>query len=256
MTEAQIAVEAALAAGAILRANDGGPRQVQHKGRVDLVTEIDLQCETAIREVLARHTPDIPVLGEEGGGAEHAATRWVVDPLDGTTNFVHGYPFVCTSIALEVDGEAQAAAIHDPLRDHTYQATRGQGAWCGDRRLKVSDCRDLDQALIGTGFAYDRRERAGFYLKTFRAAMERCRGLRRAGAAAMELALLADGRLDGFWEFNLKRWDVAAGALLVHEAGGRVTDHDGGRLDGLVVHPLMTNGWLHDALQELLAANR
>lgn len=253
--EVSAALEAGRAAVAVIRDHAERVVRVEHKGAVDLVTEVDLRCEQVIRDVLARHTPDVPVLGEEGGGAAGATTRWVVDPLDGTTNFVHGYPFYCTSIALEVDGEPVAGCVIDAVRGVEYVAAAGRGAWSGDRRMRVSGCRDLGEALIGTGFPYDRRERADVYLRYLRAVMVRCQGIRRAGAAALELALLADGRLDAFWEFQLKPWDVAAGALLIREAGGRATAVDGGPLLGSgSLDPLASNGWLHDALHAVLEA--
>lgn len=250
--ELAVALAAGRAAVGVIRDHAERVVRVEHKGAIDLVTEVDLRCEQLIREVLGRHMPDVPVLGEEGGGAEGATTRWVVDPLDGTTNFVHGYPFYCTSVALEVDGEPVAGCVIDAVRGVEYAAAAGQGAWCGDRRMVVSDCRELEGALIGTGFPYDRRERADHYLKYLRAVMVRCQGIRRAGAAALELALLADGRLDAFWEFQLKPWDVAAGALLIREAGGRIDAVAGGPLTGTSLDPLASNGWLHDALRAAL----
>jgi myo-inositol-1(or 4)-monophosphatase len=155
----------------------------------------------------------------------------VFDPLDGTTNFVHGFPVYAVSIGLEVDGLVQCGVVLDPVRKNTYTAIRGQGAYCNDRPMRVSACRDLDQALLATGFAYDRRTRAAFYLAYMQAFMIRAQGIRRAGAAAMDLAMVADGILDGFWEFNLSPWDVAAGSLLVEEAGGRVSSHQGTELE-------------------------
>jgi len=252
MTVMAAAVEAARSAGGILYRHRDGPSQVTHKGAIDLVTEVDLACETAIRNVLGRHTPDIPVLGEEGGGAEKASTRWVVDPLDGTTNFVHGFPYYCVSIALEVDRRVTLGVVLDPLRDQLYRAERGGGAWCNDRRMSVSSCNDIRKALIGTGFAYDRREKAAFYLKRFEAALTASQGIRRAGAAALDLAMVADGKLDAFWEFGLKRWDVAAGIILIEEAGGRVTTHSGGLISDDVGSPLASNGRLHQAMQSVL----
>lgn len=248
MTEEDIAVQAALAAAPLLRERPVG---VRHKGAVDLVTEVDLAVERAVREVLARHTPEVPVLGEEGGGAEAARTRWVVDPLDGTTNFVHGFPFYCTSIALEVDGRPVVGVIHDPVRGRTFRGTAGRGATVDGAPLRVSDVRTLDAALCATGFPYDRRQRAGFYLRFVKLALERTQGVRRAGAAALDLAQLAAGQVDLYWEFNLGRWDVAAGWLLVEEAGGRVTPIPGYTLDGPAC-PMATNGWLHDQLAALI----
>jgi myo-inositol-1(or 4)-monophosphatase len=250
MNERDIAIEAALAAVALQRAR---PAHIGHKGAVDLVTEIDVACEAAIRSVLARHTPDVPVLGEEGGGAAGATTRWIVDPLDGTTNFVHGFPFWCVSIALERDGVLEAGVVIDAVRNEIFAAQRGQGATRDGERIAVSAVRTLDQALLGTGFPVDSREKAAFYLKFVQRALERTRGIRRAGAAALDLAMVACGRLDAFWEFRLSPWDVAAGRLLVAEAGGRCTAHTGAPLPGNPrLDPLASNGWLHEEMIALL----
>jgi myo-inositol-1(or 4)-monophosphatase len=244
MTEEDVAIEAAHAARDVLRR--GGEMEVRHKGAVDLVTAMDVACETAIREVFSRHTPDIPVLGEEGGGATTARTRWVVDPIDGTTNFVHGFPFYATSIGLEVDGVFHVGVIYDLVRDVTYRATRGRGAFAGDRRLRVSDVRTLDHALVATGFAYDRRTNAPFYLKFVQAFLERSQCIRRGGASSLDLALTAAGNVDLYFEFHLQRWDISAGVVLVEEAGGRVTPIPGRTLDG-PASIIASNGWLHEA---------
>lgn len=250
MTELDVAIEAANAA---FRLQQRRPRQVDLKGAIDLVTEIDLACEAAIREVLAKHTPDVPVLGEEGGGAEGATTRWIVDPLDGTTNFVHGFPFFCVSIALERDGVLEAGVVIDGVRGEVFAAARGRGATADGQRIRVSDTRELASALVGTGFPYDSREKAAFYLTFVQRALERTQGIRRAGAAALDLAMVACGRLDAFWEFRLSPWDVAAGQLLVEEAGGRCSGHDGAAMPReMRMHPLASNGFLHDAMMRLL----
>jgi myo-inositol-1(or 4)-monophosphatase len=261
----EVAVAAARAAGVIIEAaiGDGigpprlpaslaGGRSVQQKGAVDLVTRIDLACEEAIRSVLARLTPGVPVLGEEGGGAHGVTTRWIVDPLDGTTNFVHGFPAYAVSIGLQVDGVVEAGCIYDPLRRQLYTASRGQGAFCGDHRLRVSETDRVGDALLLTGFAYDRRERADFYLRFVKLFLERGRGLRRAGAAALDLAHVACGRADGFWEFGLSPWDVAAGMLLIEEAGGKVTDISMDPLDLDSPRLLATNARIHDEMSGLL----
>jgi myo-inositol-1(or 4)-monophosphatase len=254
VNELDVALEAAHAAGRrLVEAHRTGPDHVDHKGAVDLVTEVDRACEAAVRAVLDRHTPDIPVLGEEEGGDFDAPTRWVVDPLDGTTNFVHGFPWFCVSVGLEVDGVREVGVVLDPLRPACFTARRGHGAHLDGRRLRVSDTRRLDAALVATGFAYDRRERARAYLSYVQAMIRHAQGIRRAGAAALDLAWLAAGRLDAYWEFNLKPWDVSAGALLVEEAGGRITDHAGGPLHGRFPAPLASNGHLHDAALGVLA---
>jgi myo-inositol-1(or 4)-monophosphatase len=252
--ELQLAVRAAHAAGDVLiAAADSGPRMVSQKGsRVDLVTEVDRAAEAAIRKVLVAATPNVPILGEEEGGDFDSLTRWVVDPLDGTTNFVHGFPFWCVSVALEVDGVGEVGVVFDPVRNKTYQAARGKGAFLGDRRLLVSGTKSMDEALVGTGFPYDRRDKAAFYLAHVQKMMVAARGVRRAGAAALDLALLAEGALDAFWEFRLAPWDVAAGVVLIREAGGMVTAHDGGPLQRRTPSPLATNAVLHNAMLVLL----
>ncbi len=247
----EIAERAAREAGRIMR--EGRACAVQHKGAVNLVTEIDLACETAVREILAQGDPGIPVLGEEEGGAEGASTRWIVDPLDGTTNYVHGYPSYCCCIALQDRGELEIGVIYDPVRDQCYRGQRSRGADLDGAPLRVSTCDDLDRGLMASGFPYDRRERIDEYLAYVRAFVLRAQGFRRAGAAGMDLALLAAGRVDGFWEFGLQPWDVAAGALLIREAGGEVTDMDGGPLDVQRPRILASNGLLHQAMLEVIA---
>jgi len=252
VTELEVAVRAARAAGALQHRR---PDDVRHKGAIDLVTEVDLASEAAIREVLARHTPEVPVLGEEEGGAHDQATRWVVDPLDGTTNFVHGLPHFGPSVALQVDGVIEVGVVYDVSRDELFSAARGRGAWCGERRLEVSGVDDLGQALVATGFAYDRHQRAAFYLGKVERVLTRCQGIRRAGAAALDLAWLAAGRLDAYWEYHLGPWDVAAGALLVEEAGGQVTWMSDEALvprPGPTPSPLASNGRLHEAFTSLI----
>ncbi len=250
--EARLAAQVARAGGACVRAALGAPRDVTHKGAVDLVTSVDLASEAAIRAACAAATPDIPVLAEEGGGAVGARTRWVVDPLDGTTNFVHGYPAFCVSVALEVDGALHAGCVYDPLRDEAWVAQRGLGARLGGVPLAVSATPRLDDALLLTGFAYDRRTRAAWYLAFVQAFLERSQGIRRAGSAALDLCAVAAGRADGYWEFNLQPWDVAAGALLVAEAGGQVGAPDGGPLSLARPHILATNGRVHAEMREIL----
>lgn len=231
------------------------PRNIQHKGRIDLVTEVDLASEAAIRKALEQHTPDIPVFAEEGGGAQDVRTRWIVDPLDGTTNFVHGFEMYGVSIALEVDAELVLGVIADPVRKRLYSAMKGQGAYCNEEQLKVSATNTLTTALVGTGFPYDRHARADEYLAYVSAVMKVVQGIRRAGAACMDLAMLASGQLDAFWEFHLAPWDVAAGIVLVQEAGGMVTGHDLRPLDLNAPSPLASNGRLQEELSQLLMSD-
>lgn len=244
----ELARQAARGAGALLRARP--PLRVDHKSAVDLVTQVDLASEARILELLG--PSGLPVLAEEGGGASTARDRWIVDPLDGTTNYVHGFPFYCVSIALELDGALALGVVYDPVRDLLYEAQAGQGAWVGDQPLRVSGVSALDHALVASGFAYDRRTRADDYLRFIRVFLERAQGFRRAGAAALDLCMVASGVLDGFWEFNLSPWDVAAGALIVQEAGGRVTDMDGGPLTLDAPRVLATNGLIHTEMRDII----
>lgn len=250
-----IAEEAARAAAAVLEQarQAGGARQVDHKGAVDLVTEVDTRAEQAVRAVLARRSPQVPVLAEEQGGAWGARTRWIVDPLDGTTNFVHGLPHYAVSVALEVDGALLAGCVLDPSRGELWSAARGRGATLNGSPIRVSAVSELSEALLATGFPYDRRTRAAEILRPVQAFLERCQGIRRAGAAALDLAWVAGGRLDGFWEEGLKPWDVAAGALLVQEAGGRVGQMEGGPLCLELPRMLASNGHVHAAMEQVLA---
>ncbi len=250
-----IAVQAAQAAGALLAraAREGGASRVDHKGAVDLVTELDLAAEASIRESLAARTPQIPVLAEEGGGAWQATTRWIVDPLDGTTNFVHGIPHFAVSIALEHDGELVAGCVLDVMRQECWAAARGLGTTCNGLRVHASSCTALSSSVVATGFPYDRQQRASEYLRLVDAIMRRAQGLRRAGAAALDLAWLAGGRLDAFWEPGLAPWDIAAGLLLVTEAGGRVSAVDGAPVGLSVPWLLASNGHVHDEMVQTLA---
>ncbi len=229
-----------------------------HASLANLVTDVDRRCEAVIRDVLAQQTPDIPVLGEEEGGATDGAgrgadARWIVDPIDGTTNFVHGFPFYGTSIALEVEGRSVVGIVVDHPRQAQFEATRGGGAHCDGARLAVSSTGTLPESLVATGFPYDRSERLAELLGPVRSVLRACRGLRRAGAASLDLAYVAAGSLDAFFESDLGPWDVAAGTLLVTEAGGRVTTHGGVQVDGApITSPLATNGQIHEAMVALI----
>ena len=240
------ASDAARAAGALLRQR---PTRVSHKGAIDLVTEVDLASEALIRERLA--PTGIPVHGEEGGGVT-TGRRWVVDPLDGTTNFVHDYPHYAVSIALCEDDRPLVGVIYDPLRDRMHAATAGGGAVVNGAPMHVSDTRSLADALCVTGFPYDRREKADVYLAFVERVLRATQGMRRSGSAACDLATLGCGSSDVFWEFGLKAWDTAAGQLLVVEAGGRVSRMDGSPHVPGDAEIVATNGWLHEAALQVL----
>ena len=254
----ELAQRLAREAGAIQRQHYETEFRIATKSSaVDLVTEVDQACERHIVEALSRERPEDAILAEEGSGADRSGSgwRWVIDPLDGTTNYAHGYPRFCVSIGVERDDAAVVGVVYDPLLDELYHAERGAGAFLNGRRLRVSHEASLDRALVATGFAYDRRASSEDNLDHFAAFLKRARALRRDGSAALNLGYVASGRLDGFWELNLSAWDVAAGALLVLEAGGRVSDCAGGPAPRSGAEIVASNGGIHDAMLAVLQAS-
>jgi myo-inositol-1(or 4)-monophosphatase len=227
----EIAVEAALAGGGVLRRrfSERDGLTVEVKSRHDYVTEVDREAEAAVVDVLRRRSPDHAILAEEGSlGAAHSAYRWIVDPLDGTTNFIHGVPVFAVSIGLEDDRGLVAGVVHDPCRDETFHALRGGGARLNGSAIACTGLDHLDTALIATGFPFREMSKLPAYLRAFERFVRSTSGLRRAGSASLDLAYTACGRYDGFFEVGLFPWDMAGGALIVAEAGGIVTDVRGG----------------------------
>lgn len=251
------AIEVVTAAGAIQRARFGQAIRIDKKGTIDLVTEVDVEVERAARALLASRFPDHDILAEElGGGKRGASHRWVFDPLDGTTNFAHGLPIFCSSLALEIDGEAVVGAVFDPNRQELFTAERGVGAWLNGAPIRVTDTAALIDALLVTGFPYDVHDRLDEVIGLFKAYVGKARAIRRLGSAAIDLCWVAAGRMDGFWEENLQPWDTRAGALLVQEAGGRVSGLDGAPWDPYARHLLASNGALHEAMLEVVRVYR
>lgn len=225
---------------------------VLKKGETDLVTEVDFECERMCRTVIAERFPDHDVLAEEFGmgtsSGQRSRWRWVFDPLDGTTNYAHGLPIFCASLGLEIDGRTEVGAVYDPTRRELFTAERGGGAYLNGIRLSVSDTPRLIDALIVTGFPYDVHQHAGDLVELFGAFLGRARAVRRLGSAALDLCYVAAGRFGAFWEQHLKPWDVSAGALIVEEAGGRVTGMNGSPFDAAAAHLVASNGRLHDEM--------
>jgi myo-inositol-1(or 4)-monophosphatase len=252
-----VAAEAALRAGAIQKARYGQELDIRHKGTIDLVTDVDRACEDAILEVIRARFPDHDIVTEETHlertGARHV---WYVDPLDGTVNFAHGYPFFSASVALAVDGRAVAGAVFDPLKDDLFTAERDGGAYLNGRRLRVSKTSELVKSLLVTGFPYDVHEDVDNKVRLFRRFMGVAQAIRRDGSAALDLCYLAAGRIDGFWEERLNAWDMAAGNLMIEEAGGRVSRYDGTPLALKHDEIVASNGTLHPAMLELVRADR
>jgi myo-inositol-1(or 4)-monophosphatase len=253
--ELEVAVAAAEAAGEVLRSGFGREQTVKYKGEVDLVTEVDERAEAVIGEVLREAFPGYGMLAEEGGRRQgEGDSRWIVDPLDGTTNYAHGLPIFAVSIALERAGEVVLGVVHDPMRGETYVAERGGGATLDGEPIRVSDTDEPIRALLVTGFPYDRADmRAAVGL--FGRLTELTQGVRRLGAAALDLCYVAAGRLDAYYEKGLHAWDVAAGSLIIKEAGGRITDYRGRELDLEGREVVASNGLLHPVLLEVIGAD-
>ncbi|HUK05807.1 MAG TPA: inositol monophosphatase family protein [Burkholderiales bacterium] len=222
------AVKAARRAGGIINraALDRGALQVRAKGANDFVTQVDHAAEAAIIDIVRAAYPEHAILGEESGALERSKSeyRWIIDPLDGTTNFIHGFPQYCVSIAVQHRGTTAHGVVYDPGRNELFTASRGAGAFLDDRRVRVSKCAQLKEALVGTGFPFKEVSRLTLYMRQLRTVMTSASGVRRAGSAALDLAYVACGRMDAFWEMGLSSWDMAAGALMIQEAGGLVGD--------------------------------
>ena len=252
------AIEAVVRAGDMQMAQFGGDFRIDKKGTIDLVTEVDVAVERMFRALIAERFPDHAILAEEMGGAAAAPAGpcWVFDPIDGTTNFAHGLPIFCSSLAFEIDGVAEVAAIYDPTRKELFTAERGGGAFLNGKPLRVSSASRLVDAMLVTGFPYDIHSRVEEIVGLFAAFVGQVRAVRRLGSAAIDLCYVAAGRLDGFWEVDLKPWDIAGGALIVAEAGGKITNMAGQPFTSRGGHVLATNQQLHGAMLDVIVKFR
>ena len=246
------AIEAVIHAGDVQMSRVGAAMQIEKKGAIDLVTETDRQIEREFRALIAARFPDHRVLGEEFSGPEDRDQVpefcWVFDPIDGTTNFAHGLPIFCASLALEIEGVAVVGAVYDPNRRELFTAERGRGAWMNGIPMRVSPADTLIDSLLCTGFHYDIQKDPDALIGLFAHFVSVSRAVRRLGSAAIDLCYVAAGRLDGFWEVRLGPWDISAGALIVEEAGGRVSTLDGGLFTSRLGNVLASNGPLHDPM--------
>ncbi|MBI4489239.1 MAG: inositol monophosphatase [Deltaproteobacteria bacterium] len=249
-----VAWEAAMSAGELIRENWLRTKQIHYKSTIDLVTTVDREAEARIIQVLQKHFPHHSILAEEQTAivGTQSDYHWIIDPLDGTTNFAHAYPHFSISIALEREGEIILGLVYDPLREESFKATKGQGTFLNGNQIHTSNVAELDKALLATGFPYDRRENANFYLSFFEAFLVHSQGIRRNGSAALDLCYLACGRVDGFWEFKLHPWDTAAGSLIVQEAGGTLSDFSGNEFSIWGDETLGANGLLHKEMLEVI----
>jgi len=250
----ELAVSLSRGAGLIQKEHLGRLKRIELKGVANLVTDVDLECERYVMEGIARAFPDHNILSEESGRSDgsSSACTWIIDPLDGTTNYAHGYLRFCVSVALAVEGVVQVGVVYDPMMDELYHSVRGEGAFLNGESLRVSDVSDLEDALLATGFAYDKGKRLARDLDIYREILPRAQSVRRDGSAALDLCYVAAGRFDGFWELNLNSWDIAAGSLIIEEAGGRWSDIRGKAVP--LSHPefLGTNGRIHDTIVDLI----
>lgn len=251
----ETAIEAALEAGALLKLHSGKARSIERKGgeETNLVTEIDRRSEEIVIDRIRRKFPQHDFLAEESGGRDRRSEYcWIIDPIDGTTNFTHGLPIFCVSIGLEYKGEIVAGVIYDPNRDELFTAERGKGASLNRKRIHVSATTRLIESLLVTGFPYNLRDDPDEIIRHFNNFLLESQALRRLGSAALDLAYVAAGRFDGFWESTLHPWDMAAGVLLVTEAGGRFTDYEGNPSTVYKKRVLTSNGKIHDQMIEVL----
>ena len=250
----ELAITIAREAGSLQRERFAEPRQIETKSSaIDLVTDVDRASDQLVIEYISSHRPDDEILIEETGTHQgRSGVRWIVDPLDGTTNYAHGFPHYAVSIAIEHEAVTKLAVIYDPMKDELFTAQRDSGASLNGKPIAVSETKQLERALLATGFAYDVHQAEVDNLEYFARFIKRAQAVRRAGSAALDLAYVACGRFDGFWELELHPWDVAAGLLLVAEAGGRSSDLEGGPVPASGNRCVASNGHLHDTLLEVL----
>ncbi|MBI3599447.1 MAG: inositol monophosphatase [Nitrospinae bacterium] len=253
------AVEAVKEAGRIQKERFGENFKIEHKGEINLVTEIDYQCEKVIIDIIKMEYPEHEILTEEAGSVQglppsqmEGKYKWIIDPLDGTTNYAHNYPCFCASVGLEINGDVVAGAVYNPIIDELFTSIKGEGAYLNGKRLKVSVIGDIGRSLLATGFPYDIRESKENNLNHFCNFAVRVQAIRRAGSAVLDLCYLAAGRFDGFWEMKLNPWDMAAASLMVKEAGGMITNFRGGEFSIYKGETLASNGLIHQEMIDIL----
>ena len=251
--EISIARSAAQGAGRILKRMFGNINHIEKKGEVDLVTDADLQAEKAIIDIITRHFPNDTIITEESGSLHHLPhRRWIIDPLDGTTNFTHRFPFYAVSIALEIEHDIILGIVYNPQMNENFEAVKGKGAFLNDRPVTVSRVSTLNEALIATGFPYNIRDRSASIFYLFEKMLRRAQGIRRPGSASLDLCYVAAGIFDGFWEEGLKPWDTAAGGIIVREAGGQLSDYHGNPYTPYLNTIVASNARIHHAMLEIL----
>ncbi len=249
-----IALEAAEKAGNIIRENFHEKKEIDYKGRINLVTNVDREAEKAVVETILKYYPKHNILTEETEHKQNASQpyRWVIDPLDGTTNYVHGFPFVCVSIALQKDGKSIVGVVYNPILNELFYAEKGKGSFRNSEPISVSDNADFSKSLLATGFPYDMLNEERNNISNFSKMIKKCRGIRRPGAAALDMCYVACGIFDGYWEVELYPWDTAAGVVILEEAGGKVTKFDGSKFSIFDKEIAASNGKVHGELLRVL----
>jgi myo-inositol-1(or 4)-monophosphatase len=249
----KVALKAVKAGGSLLRKHFGKVHSISHKGEINLVTEADRQSEEMIVGIIQEHYPDHSILAEETGDTRKSSPfKWIIDPLDGTTNYAHGYPFFCVSLAIEYHGEIWYGAVYDPLKEELFTAEKGKGTYLNGKQIKVSSTPHLNESLLCTGFPYDVRNDIESTILPFRNFLMKAQAVRRDGSAALDLCYIAAGRFDGFWEQRLSPWDVAAGGLLITEAGGTLSNFKGEPFCIYDKEIVASNGKIHSQMIEVL----
>ena len=249
----RVALKAVKEGGAILMKYFGKIKSIDYKGEINLVTEADQRSEEVILSIIKDSYPNHRILAEETGESGNSSSfKWIIDPLDGTTNYAHGYPCFCVSLAIEYEEEVLYGAVYDPVKDELFTAEKGKGAFINGKAIKTSSTKQLDQSLLCTGFPYDVRDDMDSNILNFRTFLMKAQAVRRDGSAALDLCHTAAGRFDGFWEQKLFPWDVAAGGLLVTEAGGKLTNFTGGNFSIYDKEIVASNGLIHDQMVEAL----
>ena len=249
----EFAIQLAFESGRIQKKYFQKALSISHKGEINLVTNVDVECQSRIIELIAEHFPDDEVISEEKTNVyETGKNRWIIDPLDGTTNYAHGYPFFCTSIGYEVDGEIIVGVVYNPIADEIFFARKGDGSFFNGERMSVSKVSDMKQALLSTGFPYDIATNPQNNINQWTAFLFRAQGLRRDGSAGLNLSYTAAGRFDGFWELKLSPWDMAAGVLIVTEAGGTVTSLRGETFNLYRGGIVASNGLVHQEMVSVI----
>ena len=254
MKELNAAIKAALSAGNMIKSRVGKTQHIRFKGAINIVTDTDVKAEKLIVKALKKAFPQYGILAEESYAKDKGTDRWIIDPLDGTTNFAHGFPFFAVSIALEKAGEVIAGVVYDPMHQELFTAVKGKGAYLNNKKIKVSKVKKLSKAFLATGFSYDFKRKKDNNIDNFSRFLLASMAVRRAGAAAIDLCYVACGRFDGFWEMDLQPWDTAAASLIIKEAGGKITAFNGKKFDLYGDTTLASNGLIHKKMLKIISA--